>query len=508
MLYALVLHGQEYTYFNNIYNPINTYASGRGILEIDNHYYGLFGTWAPPDYWYKIGVFKMDLEGNLLDWKIIGKEGHDFFAGSIGGTLIQTNDGNLAFACHVGYGSIGYGTLVKLNFNLDTIWKKNYFTENELTLTIKVKQANDGGYIIVGHVKLEQGTYYNALILRTDSQGNELWHKDYGGNWAEQATDVIETPDGGYLIGGYFWKPGYDQKLDAMVIKTDSLGNEEWTKYYGNPNVDDNMALLAMADDGNYLVATVYGNVIFAPTARSGRPCIIKVDSVGNIINVAQIGPNRLNLYLKNFRKINEGYILTGFSKETDTSTFQYFSGWTMKLNNNLDSIWYRDFLHEDENWENYLYDTYPTGDNGYISIGMTHPDLGGTTEKMWIIKVDSMGCDTPGCATGVQVFYIPAEDQQELRVWPNPTSGMFQVSGLPAAQAGSKPAYRKGRFQVAGPNIIRVYNSQGVKVEEVMVPEKVESFRVDASRYPNGLYYLQLISDDQVIDVTKFIKY
>ncbi len=61
-----------------------------------------------------------------------------------------------------------------------------------------------------------------------------------------------------------------------MVIKTDSLGNEEWTKTYGNPSVDDDMALVALADDGNYLVATVYGDVDCCPETRTGRIVFVK----------------------------------------------------------------------------------------------------------------------------------------------------------------------------------------------------------------------------------------
>ena len=75
----------------------------------------------------------------------------------------------------------------------------------------------------------------------------------------EQGETVIQTPDGGYLLGGFRYDPAVYHSLNALVIKTDSLGNEEWTKTYGNPNVDDDMAHVALADDGNYLVATVYG---------------------------------------------------------------------------------------------------------------------------------------------------------------------------------------------------------------------------------------------------------
>lgn len=169
-------------YFNNVYNSENTYGSGRGILQIDNNYYGIFGTYANSSYWYKLAIFKIDLYGNLIDWNLIGENNHDYFAGSVGGTLINTIDGNLAFTCQVQNANTVYGTLIKVNYDLDTIWKRNFFTEFDWTMLIKVKQLDDEGFIIVGQVDPGVGFYYDLLLIKTDKNGNEQWHQTYGGN--------------------------------------------------------------------------------------------------------------------------------------------------------------------------------------------------------------------------------------------------------------------------------------------------------------------------------------
>ena len=54
---------------------------------------------------------------------------------------------------------------------------------------------------------------------------------------------------------------------------------------------------------------------------------------------------------------------------------------------------------------------------------------------------------------------------------------------------------------------VIRIYNSQGLKVEEIKVPYGVESLEVDVSKYTNGLYYLQYIHANQIVETMKFIK-
>jgi len=497
LLFPIILFSQEQVYFNNIYNPVNTYASGRGILQIDDNYYGIFGTLEPTGYWYNLGVFKLSSSGNLLDWSLVGENGYDYFAGSVGGTLINTIDGNLAFACQIGAPGLTIGTLVKLNLELDTIWQKVYQIEDQHTMTIKVIQTIDSGYVMVGQVYPGTGYYFDALVIKTDNSGSIQWYNTFGvgTNASEYGTDVIQTSNGGLLIGGMKDIEAIDHSLDAMLIKTDSLGNEEWTKYYGNPDVDDDMALLAMAGDGNYLVATVHGDSIMSSMYREGRIWIMKIDTLGNIIEENKYGPSTISNQIKNIRKLDNGYyISSGFKFSYDDD---YFKGWMFKFSENMDSIWMRDYHYYDGFEEtNFFYDASPTSDDGYIAIGKARPDGGGQTNKMWIVKVDSMGCDTPGCATGTFVHeFSPFGGGwgEDIKVWPNPVSDKLNVKSY--------------ELKVNGKRVIRVYNSQGLKVKEINVPDDIETLTVDVSGYNQGLYYLQYLLNGQPVGIAKIIK-
>jgi hypothetical protein len=493
LLLPLLAICQEPIYFNNIYNPENTFANGRGILQIDGYYYGIFGTWTAPNYYYQLGVFKLSSTGELLDYNLFGEEGHHYFVGSVGGTLIQTQDGNLAAACQVQNSETVFGTLLKINLALDTLWQRKYYTEYEWTMTEKVQETSDGGFMLVGQVDPGEGYFYDALLLRTDSLGNEIWHKAYGSDWSEQAYSVIETSDGGYMIGGFFRKPGWDHSLDAMVIKTDSLGNEEWTNYYGNPEVDDDKAFVMGTEDGNYLVATVYGETILS-AYRIGGPWFFKLDNLGNIIDEFFWGPQRMDSFIMNIRKVEDGFVTSGFSYETDSSTSALYTGWLMKINNNMDSVWYHDYLHFGELYDdNFLYDISGCEDDGYIAIGKARHDVPGFANKMWVIKVDSMGCDTPGCALGTQVFELPSLFSNELIVWPNPMIEEFEV--------------RCPMFEVDESKILRVYNSQGIKVDKIEISKNADRITVNSSDWEPGLYFLQYLVDGNVQASAKVIK-
>ena len=502
ILIAIKSYAQEPVYFNNIYNPENTYASGRGILQIDNNYFGIFGTYEYSNYWYKLAVFKLSPSGNLIDWNLIGEDNHDYFAGSVGGTLIRTNDGNLAFACQVEDPSTVYSSLIKVNLNLDTIWKKDYYTENDWTMTIKVKQTDDEGFILVGQVDPGVGYYYDVLLLKTDSAGNEQWHQTYGTNLSEYGTDVIETPDGGYLIGGFKRNAAVYHTLDAMVIKTDSLGNEEWTKYYGNPWVDDDMALVTMDDDGNYLVVTVYGDSIMSNMYREGRVWIIKIDTNGNIIEDHKFGPSTISNHIKNIRKLENGYYVCSGLKFS--YNYDYFKGWIFKFSENLDSIWMRDYYYyngfEDVN---FFYDASPTSDNGYIAIGKARPNQGGSNNKMWILKVDSMGCDTPGCNTGVNVNQLFSRDIGKLIVYPNPMKDILNIEYKLTPAFINISAVKNADLR----SEIIVYDIFGRNVKKIEVAEGTETMMIDVTGLKKGMYFLKLKINNWQSVASKFLK-
>jgi hypothetical protein len=478
---------------------MGSYARSRGIVQLNDNYYCPVNTLDSNNI-YQVFIFtKLDLSGEIVSQNMLHVPNTYLYPGYVGGVLKKTNDNNLIFAYHAeDPNGTGYSSFVKFDTSLKVLWKKDYTTENEWTLTMNCNLTNDNGYILAGSVLPVYGEYYDFLLLKTDSLGNEQWHQTYGTEWAEHGQNVIQTPDGGYLIGGFYWKPGYDHSLDAMVVKTDSLGNEQWTKYFGNPNIDDDMAFVAMADDGNYLVATVYGEWIHTVESRTGELVIYKIDTIGNVIDESFYSPKRRQLFLKNFIKTNYGYLATGFSYY-DTLNLYNYCGWLYKINNDFDSVFRREYMHFNEEYAyNSLYDVTPTSDNGYVAIGRANE--GFTQANMWVLKIDSMGCDTPGCATGTfvkELFPYVRDRGEELRIWPNPVREEFWVKlyapPLVPPNGGN-------------PTHIVVYNSQGVKIKEALVRKGEEAVKVNVRDWQRGIYYVRMIVEGRSLGSGKVV--
>ncbi len=105
--------------------------------------------------------------------------------------------------------------LLKVDEQGNEVWKRNFVGVDNRLMDIgaSVKQAVDGGFIIVGSVRVS-----DMLMLKTDGNGAEEWRK-YWGEGSGWLTDVEETVNGGFAVIGY-----NDDEEKAVFMKTDSTG--------------------------------------------------------------------------------------------------------------------------------------------------------------------------------------------------------------------------------------------------------------------------------------------
>ena len=95
-----------------------------------------------------------------------------------------------------------------------------------------MQQTSDGGYIIAGFTDSWGEGGGNVYLIKTDAEGNELWFNTFGGESTDWAKSVRQTTDGGYIIAGATESYGAGD-FDIYLIKTDTAGNELWSKTFG-----------------------------------------------------------------------------------------------------------------------------------------------------------------------------------------------------------------------------------------------------------------------------------
>jgi hypothetical protein len=111
--------------------------------------------------------------------------------------------------------------LIKLNDYLNILWEKIFDgDDDEYGKDVRTTINND--LIIFGETNYGAGNY-DYWLLKTDSVGNKLWKKTYGGPNYDFAGSVEITSDNGCILIGM--KDLYTPLNDIYLIKTDEFGN-------------------------------------------------------------------------------------------------------------------------------------------------------------------------------------------------------------------------------------------------------------------------------------------
>ena len=115
--------------------------------------------------------------------------------------------------------------------------------------------TSDGGYVIAGSTTSFGAEATDFWLVKTDASGDIEWNQTYGYEGAAHdfARSVVKAFDGGYALAGYAGSPGSEIE-DFWIVKTDENGTLEWSKAYGGSDWDSAYSLVATSD-GGYMMA-------------------------------------------------------------------------------------------------------------------------------------------------------------------------------------------------------------------------------------------------------------
>lgn len=207
---------------DTVWTKAYDYGIANSIVQTYDGGYALIIYPYASTYWrYDFHLVKTDEYGNITWSKFYGGPDPNY---EIGFALEQTTDDGYLIAGRAdGYGAGGSDFLIiKTNSNGDSLWSKTFGGINDeraFTLT----KTSDGGYLIGGYTSTFGGGFFDVYLVKTNEYGDSLWTRTYGGTWQEMALDLKETDDGGFAIAGYTQTYGAGL-FDCYLVKTDQNG--------------------------------------------------------------------------------------------------------------------------------------------------------------------------------------------------------------------------------------------------------------------------------------------
>ena len=299
------------------------------------------------------------------------------------------------------------------------LWQKT-IGGNSIDHLTSAKETTDGGYILGGSSssgisgEKTQNSRGNDdyWVVKLDENRNIIWDKTYGGTGVDRLTSIIQTTDGGYLIGGSSNSDISAEKtdnsrgnIDIWIIKIDQSGNIMWQKTFGGSNSDWVQSLIETPDGGYILAGSSHSNISGEKSENSrglGDFWVLKIDNSGTIIWQKTIGGNNGD-YAKSMIATSDGnYIIGGDSSsnisgdKTEKTVNNSTDVWLLKINDLGQILWQKNIGAESTEA---FADIRMTSDNGFILGIMSYSGISGyKTEASkgdrdyWIVKLDSTG--------------------------------------------------------------------------------------------------------------------
>ncbi|MFH2143798.1 MAG: T9SS type A sorting domain-containing protein, partial [Bacteroidota bacterium] len=292
----------------------------------------------------------------------------------------------------------------------------------------------DDGFIIGGYSYDVTLTTTQVFLLKTDNLGNIEWQQEYGDIGHDDLKSIDFTADDGYIIGGDFENP-VTGSWDLYLLKTDSLGNEEWKEYYGTPYSDRKGYGIATADSGYAIV----GYTTDATGEIEGY--VVKTDSLGGVQWEKTYGIPNYNDYFKFIQQLPDGKFMIAGGK-ADTTTANGRLVWLLKMDTTGDTLWTKSYTYYGENTHTYVEDLQLTNDGGFVMTGYIAGNPRPNKNDLWLLKTDSLGntceIDTAtweGCSEPLSVVEMNSNNKAgNIIIYPNPAEEYITIESYDQA--------------------------------------------------------------------------
>ncbi|MGB9770982.1 MAG: T9SS type A sorting domain-containing protein [Candidatus Kapaibacteriota bacterium] len=463
--------------------------------------------------------------------------------------IIETNNNHFIVAGQTTIPSIwmwGFnGFIIALDFNGDTLWTKTLGSSANDFLT-DVIENNNNELIFTG-----SRYYFPAnspqlwiIKLQLNANGTQIIstsEKYFGGNDKDDGgTKIIQNPDGTYFVTGNTESYGTQQGgSDAWLLKLNSNLDTIWTKTYDFGYAEEAKSIIPF-NSGNYLmlVNSTTGQMGFPPFYTNFAKVLL-INSSGNVLKTLTFNNDTINYFINARPTSDGGAILIGSTGVNDNSVpYGGRNIFIVKLNANADTVWTKIYGGYGK-YDGGL-DIIQDNDGTYYAACYTQTQYVDSVDNWYLMRLDAQGniiysnClihkkdnddpvsilkasdgtlviaghinanSNPGqswdlgnsdiCVAKLDTNFVTGIQEQVLNklsftIYPNPFTAQATLH----------------TDQILENATLRIYNIYSQKVKEI-TNIYGQTITLQRNNLPSGLYFVQLLHDNNVITNAKLI--
>ncbi|NQT34784.1 T9SS type A sorting domain-containing protein [bacterium] len=245
--------------------------------------------------------------------------------------FIQTEDGGFLI-----YGDYNNSTFTRLNSELEVVWRRSWHIFEGKDAREKFLVLPDGRYAIIGNRRIncdnEEDSESDVFLFEFNNDGDSLCYYVWESDEYIVMGDAVLLDDGGYIILAYVALNDRREE-EYIAFRVDSEHEIIWREMLQRPMPQNHLWCITPTDDGCFLIG---GHLLVTRPDYKTYGHIVKIDPDGEIIwRLNYLGPEERSASVSEILNLSDGrYAATGSVSDRDN-----YHTWYLEFNSDGEEL-------------------------------------------------------------------------------------------------------------------------------------------------------------------------